>query len=271
MKRLDCVIILLCFSGLANATPLFTDLEKNAQITEEAALTGYSLLGDLFGVSLGNPLNITAGIFTASAWSFGLTGMYQGMPVALDFSGNFDAVSNSGSFSSAGVVGSSDISGLGSWTWTDVSPIEEDLNFSTSLATQTDEWDLETIPFLFGPKMYKKEDEDKSNTYVMDSGTWAVTHFGNVTGDSRPQISHEVRPKVKEFIMPATVSARLGTAYLTAAEYYPVGKVTGSVSTIPEPSTLIALATGLAGISACGWLRRRVKQASPAAARTATF
>ena len=94
MKRLDCVIILLCFSGLANATPLFTDLEKNAQITEEAALTGYSLLGDLFGVSLGNPLNITAGIFTASAWSFGLTGMYQGMPVALDFSGNFDAVSN---------------------------------------------------------------------------------------------------------------------------------------------------------------------------------
>src|SRR6516164_5383130 len=130
---LAALTLLMVGLGHARAGPLFTDAKKNASILEEAALTNHFLIGKVTGLSSRDPLDITSGTFNSSGWSFSLTGTYSGMPVALAFVGMFDLASNAGSFTSTGTIGSSILSGLGNWAWTDTSDVEEDLTYSISL------------------------------------------------------------------------------------------------------------------------------------------
>ena len=159
-------------AAVASTNPLFTDQQKNAEILKEAAITDYSLLGNLFGFSLGNPLSITQGKFTPSGWSFALTGMYLGMPVALDFSGSFDEAQNTGSFTTGGTVGNTSMNGSGAWSWIDVSNVESDLNFGTGLTSSDpppSEHDLETVAGL--PKKYLEFPKSKDDVFIIDFGT----------------------------------------------------------------------------------------------------
>ncbi len=268
MSRLSLTVglcVMLCGvpAREAAADSLFADNTKNAQILEEAALTNYLLLGQFFGTSNGNTLTIMDGTFSAFGWSFNLSGNYQGMSANLAFVGNYDSTSGSGSFTSNGVVGSSSLDGSGTWTWGDVGGDEEDLTFAASQTLATiippePEWDYDTAPGEH--KTYKKFGEFEGEDLIMDTANLNLTYFGQVTPfGGGHEFSVYQRPKPNLIIEPAiaTETASLSYADLTAVESYPSNSVSGSVSTVPEPCSVLLWSTGLTGFSLLRWVQRK--------------
>jgi len=281
MKRrswISCLILLFGFAlfglaGVAKADPisLFDDAEKNIQAMQEAVLTSYFQLGDLYGTAMGNPLDISDGTFSAAGFSFSLTGTYQGMAVDESFVGSYDAGTESGSYTSSGTVGTDGVIGDGSWSWVDASATEEDLTFASeteSLQSQI-KYDTETQPLM--PKLYFLVGEDPYYQYVVDQGIVAETKEGNLTGRYLYQYSQEIWPKFPPPPPPpppppdsGVVDAQLGSDVLTASYDFTTDTATGRVSTVPEPATWMLVATGLVGMGLGGWTRGRTSTSSSA-------
>lgn len=261
LVRISLPVLYLTCAGPAMAAPLFTDFDKNVAVMEEAALTNYDILGRIYGASGSNSLALS-GTFSASSWSLSLTGTFSGMPASLSLTGSFDTLSNTGSFNSAGTVGSSTLLGSGTWSWTDVSAVKEDLGFGTGLTPASiapgppPEFDEE----LLGDKVYSAEGPFLEDTIVSDDGRIQATFNGNpVPGVVYHQGSLEYVPASDEdeFIHNSgSATGWIFTSFLSASDVFPEDTLTGTVSTVPEPSSVWLVGSATVCLLARTWRSR---------------
>ena len=227
----------------AEAQPIFSPDLKNVIALDEAAAATLFLTTIPFGFSVGEQLPFS-GTFTESGWSLTMGGTYLSMPVNLSFNGSFNPSSNTGAFSSAGTIGVFPWTGSGSWSFTDVNPQTVSLDWSSQaiIGGQPGKPDFESSPKVITVR------EEGGFLVFEGTGLFRQTEDGRTVG-----VPHLQTTTAR---IPITAPPRVGSILfnldsqiiLTGAVNLDTRTVSGSLQTVPEPSTLLLLASGLSGI-----------------------
>jgi hypothetical protein len=242
-------IILLCVTAHQAIASTITADEKTLSILDEVATSSNSMLTQSFGLSVGNIL-VFNGSFTQTGWSLNLGGNSAGMPVALSFIGSFNPTSDTGFFDSTGTIGSASWLSSGSWSFADVS---NDVNSVTEeFSSEATITPVSGNPIKPDRKAINRKDTRNPDGSISDTGQWMVTENGNDTGKRIPFTSFIARTAGISTVTSAD-SVLVGAVNFTA------GTTSGSVTTVPEPATLILFG---AGILASAGVRLRQRRRS---------
>ena len=234
-------------SCLALVTParagLLTAIEKNAFVVGETAAMTVSMMQDFYGWSSG-AMGFGSTSFSATSWTFDLTGTYAGRTVGLTFSGFFDPLTNLGSYVSAGSIGSDIWGGDGLWSYVDLGPDTDGLNFDAfaTISSTPKVLDVHTV------KPKKEVTTDNGVTrHTVSEGEYQKTENGVKVGDPVDQTDDSIGPSQGKT---ATVSVFLtqDRVFLVGAFDREGGRINGSVQVIPEPSAWLLVGVGLAGL-----------------------
>jgi PEP-CTERM motif-containing protein len=227
-------IILLCVTAHQAIASTITADEKTLSILDEVATSSNSMLTQSFGLAVGNIL-VSNGSFTETGWSLNLGGNYAGLPVALNFIGSFNPTSDTGFFNSVGTIGSASWLSSGSWSFADVS---NDVNSVTEeFSSEATITPVSGNPIKPDRKAINKKETRNPDGSISDTGQWMVTENGNDTGKRIPFTSFIMRT--------AGISTVTSSdSVLVGAVNFTAGTTSGSVTTVPEPGSLLLIALG---------------------------
>jgi len=123
-----------------------------------------------------------------------MSGGYAGQPVSLSFSGAFDPGADRGSFTVSGSIGTSSLSGSGSWSYTTIDPQTIDMiwDSAANMVTSIGQIFRPDKHFIV-PKRWARS-ADGPNWHIADSGTYRSTIAGIPFGPNLREISDEIIP-----------------------------------------------------------------------------
>ncbi len=244
---------------------LLTNFEKNAFAMAETAALTTSMIEQQYGSPTSTQtLTFSSTSFSDVGWSFNLTGMYLGRTINnLTFSGSFNTSLNQGTFSSTmGTIGTDTWSGSGSWSYASLAPDTDGLTFDSSV----------TINGLLGifdrdTLVPKRELTTDNGTirHTVSQGQFFRTIFGVRVGNLIDETDDSIGPSPGNGT--ATVAVALIQDHISLSGSFDQsgGQIRGTVQVVvPEPSSMLLLGSGLAGLGAVAWKRHRVKHADRA-------
>jgi PEP-CTERM motif len=248
MKLFFCLAIILN-GATVNATP-FTAFEKNVEAMNEAVLMTTSMLVQEFGAT---PATFTfSGTFGDSGWDItSMSGSYAGLPLELSFSGTFDQDLDQGDFTSKGTFGTASLEGSGKWNFMDVDAQSINMFWNSEMTILPLIGSLLTLDKHFTqPKLWVKTMVG-DNFIITDYGKYESTLFGiPIPFTEKEEISEWVIPKDGPQLATITVDLPDDSTILTGSANFDTGTVGGTITVVPEPSTLFLFGSGLAGITA---------------------
>lgn len=166
----------------------------------------------------------------------------------------WELLTNQGSLSTIGTVGSSSWSGSGSWSFVDLAPDTDGFLF---------DYIVTVIPGVGIPLIFDREIVDPKRELTTDDGTTRHTvsqgrYFWTFFGVRIKEVDERndlIGPSNRG--MPATVVVSLpqDQIVLTGTADFLTGVSSGAITVVPEPSTWLMFATGLLGLLGYGWRR----------------
>jgi PEP-CTERM motif len=254
LATLVILVVSIEAAGRAEAAVIgLDDLEtsklKNQFAMNEAALSGLFMTTQAFGLSPGETLAFS-GSFTDTAWSLAMSGAYRGMPVSLAFNGAFDPGTNAGTLDSLGTIGGAPWIGSGSWSFTDVNPQRLQLDWSSQATIGGT-----PVDFSFAFKRF----DAINGSDVGEPGVIIFTDFAMFREGVEESIA---RLRIGAPPKTGTVLFTLSDGVILTDEFdLDRGTASGSLKTVPEPSTVALLGAGLLGCMAHGRRRKTPTEA----------
>ena len=236
---------------------LLTNFEKNAVVMIEASALSTSMVITEYGPS--QAALSFSGQFSDVAWSLGLTGTYLGNPLALTFTGTFDTTLGQGTFTSAGSIGTDSWTGSGSWSYLDLSPNTDGLLWAANATILGKGGLVKGKPDteVIVPKDELTTDNGKTR-HTVSQGMYFDTKGGTRVGRIHDQTDDSIGPSGGSGTAVCSLTIPDHSIFLTGSYDQGGGAISGIVQVVPEPCSLLLLASGLALVGV--WGRRWVNE-----------
>jgi len=248
----------LMIGGLAPGTAsagLLTNVEKDAFAAAEAVVFTTSMLEQAYGFTPAT-LSFSSTTFSDTAWSITLTGDYGGRSVDLPLSGTFNTSTNQGTMGIApGMVGSDTWTPSGTWNYTSINANTDGLTFNLAVTIGLALLIVDRHTVV--PKRELTTD-DGTTRHTVSQGMYFWTLFNIPVGRVVDQTDDSIGPSGGRGTATVSASAIQDDILLSGTFLQAGGSISGTVSVIPEPSSLSLTGLGLALVAAAGWYRRRV-------------
>jgi hypothetical protein len=233
--------------------------QKNAFALETTMTMDMSMLVQNFGAQ--PDVLAYMGAFSDLGWTSRLNGTYAGLPLNVSYTATFDQASAAGHFTSTGTLGNGAYTGSGSWGFTDIDALSTGMAWGGGVTLGLNP--PPGPPPVKGPfpdihaQLLLQALSSQNTVTVLSSGEY----YRTLGGDPIEGV-YRINDQEK-FILPeewfASVRFDDGTSLAGTSNFH-TGTSTGTVSAVPEPSSVALLSTGLVLLSFRGLLQvaRRV-------------
>jgi predicted aconitase with swiveling domain len=209
------------------------------------------MLFQAFGFSLTGQLTLN-GTFNTSGYLFTLTGTVSGMAVNLSFTGGLDSGTGRQTFTGTGSAGGFSVSESGEYDFDNSNPLDI---FYTGGEVAT----------LAGKGGFDIEIEGKQEVTVTDAGDHYIirdvsTYIDTPSGNKHIEISNITPSKPQG---QGAYNVTTDQINLIGNVDFNAGTISGQLSPIPEPGTVLLLGPALAAL----FFRRRAKRCNQSTSR----
>jgi hypothetical protein len=243
------VLGLLVVDALPCLGESLTPSEVNLITLEEASISNVATVVEFFGPDPGVSLPFS-GTFSPSGWTWDLSGVYLGQALTLSSQGTFDAIAGVGSWTSMGSLGTRSWASSGSVSNIQIiDPLQSTLDFSEVGAGVID-----FIP-LYDRNTKTKTKRNPDSPFVVDTTETTQYSLNGVPLGNPVENQDMIAPP--NFQKEKTVAPPHDGVLVVLHGTMTDGQVTGTVTLVPEPSSLVLSGLGGLGLLAYTWYRRR--------------